>query len=47
LDNAGWQTRPAHAWTLTGASTALAPWRVVAGTLAISSDASLGCPTMA
>jgi fibronectin-binding autotransporter adhesin len=32
-------------WTLTGSTTALTPWTVNAGTLAISSDASLGSTT--
>lgn len=32
----------ASTWTLTGANTAVTPWTVKAGTLAIASDASLG-----
>ena len=31
-------------WTLTGAGTALTPWQVSGGALAISSDANLGAP---
>ncbi|MDP4022101.1 autotransporter-associated beta strand repeat-containing protein [Methylobacterium sp. NEAU 140] len=34
----------ASTWTLTGTTTALTPWQVLGGTLAISSDGNLGAP---
>ena len=39
---AGFQKLGTNTWTLTGATTALTPWQILSGTLAISSDASLG-----
>jgi outer membrane autotransporter protein len=36
--------KDASTWTLTGSTAALTPWTVAGGTLAISSDASLGAP---
>lgn len=39
---AGFQKIESSTWTLTGATTARTPWQVLAGTLVISSDASLG-----
>ena len=39
---AGFQKIASSTWTLTGATTARTPWQVLAGTLVISSDASLG-----
>ena len=39
---AGFQKIDTSTWTLTGSTTALTPWQIRSGTLAISSDASLG-----
>ena len=39
---AGFQKLDTSTWTLTGTTTALTPWQILSGTLAISSDASLG-----
>lgn len=38
----GFQKLGTSTWTLTGTTTALMPWQILAGTLAISSDANLG-----
>ncbi|MBG6076847.1 autotransporter domain-containing protein [Polaromonas sp. CG_9.11] len=39
---AGFQKLGTNTWTLTGNTTALTPWQIFSGTLAISSDANLG-----
>ena len=39
---AGFQKIDTSTWTLTGTTTALTPWQIRSGTLAIASDASLG-----
>ena len=39
---AGFQKLGSNTWTLTGNTTALTPWQIFSGTLAISSDANLG-----
>ncbi|MDH6182858.1 autotransporter domain-containing protein [Polaromonas sp. CG_23.6] len=39
---AGFQKLGSNTWTLTGSTTALTPWQIFSGTLAISSDANLG-----